>query len=225
MSLVEQAVELAPQGGARIVLVQAHLLEDHVALARQLGRIEDRVEHHVGEQGDPGHRAGRGQEQVVEGVVVGGAGVGAPAHRLDVALDESARPRLGSLEEHVLGEVREAPLADRFVAPAHAGPQMNRHGGGGSMLLDDEPHAVGEHFADGRGQPARSRRGRGVVTHPPGVYRRKAIAQTRTAHLPMEGVIAATRYQSPRQFAGSSVEGMPGRTPSWAGARLESMGQ
>src|SRR6185503_735883 len=41
------------------------------------------------------------------------------------------------------------------------------------------------------------------------------IVQTPTAHLPIEGVIAATRYQSPRQFAGSSGGAMPGRTPSW----------
>ena len=55
----------------------------------------------------------------------------------------------------------------------------------------------------------------GAVMHPPSVYRRRRIAQAPTARLPTEGVIAATRYQSPRQFAGSSLAAMPGRTPSW----------
>jgi hypothetical protein len=72
---------------------------------------------------------------------------------------ESARPRLGALEEHVFREVREAPLADRFVAPTDPRPEMNRDGRGRAVLLDDEPHAVGQHFTDGGGQAARSRRG------------------------------------------------------------------
>ena len=47
-----------------VVLAQADLLEDHFALSSQLRRVEDGVEHHVGDPGDSGNRAGRGQQQV-----------------------------------------------------------------------------------------------------------------------------------------------------------------
>jgi len=68
----------------------------------------------------------------------------------------------------------------------------------------------------GAGKPRDPAAG-GAVMHPPSVYKRRGIAQAPTARLPMEGVIAATRYQSLRQSAGSSLEVMPGITPSWVG--------
>ncbi len=221
MALIEQGVELASQRRARVVLVEAHLLEHHFPLARELRRVEDGVEDHVGDQADAGNGAARWQQQVIEGIIIGGARVGAAPHRFHLGLDEATGPRGGALEEHVLREVREATLTDRLVATAYASPEVDGDGAGRAVLLHDQAEAAGQHFSRGCGQSVSWRgcewglRGAGGG-HEQDHEREDARAPARGGGhgAPRyQSVPGASRESDPRQIVGRRLGGMPGRTP------------
>ena len=112
---------------ARRVVVHVHLLDDHALLALDLLRREAGVAEHVDEDVER-HVAVLGRAlDVVDGVLLAGEGVELAADRVDRAGDLArARPPLGPLEEHVLGEVRDAARLGGLVAGA--GGEHDEHG-------------------------------------------------------------------------------------------------
>ena len=108
---------------ARVVRLDARLLEDDLALALDLLGIERRAEGHVGEQLDGGLDRVRRHDDVVVRVVERGDGVGAAADALDGAVDVAGPELVGALEQHVLLEVRVAepvgPPRSRTPVPTH----------------------------------------------------------------------------------------------------------
>ena len=104
---------------ARRVEVHVHLLDDDALLAVDLLGLELRVAQHVGEhvERDPAV-LGRASD-VVAGVLLAGERVELAADPVDLDADVArGRAPFGSLEEHVLGEVRDAVRLGRFVARA-----------------------------------------------------------------------------------------------------------
>ena len=101
--LVDAADEVA-----RRVEVHVHLLDDHALLALDLLRVEAGVAEHVDEDVERDVAVLGRALDVVRRVLLAGEGVELAADRVDLAGDVArARPPLGSLEEHVLGEVRD----------------------------------------------------------------------------------------------------------------------
>ncbi len=155
MRHVRHLVEAPHHEAVGIVLGEAHLLEDDLALGVELVLIEARVDSDVGEQLHAGpHVLGR-QDHVEVGVVVRGESIARSAQTFDERVDRARGPRRRALEEHVLEVVRESELVGRLVAPAHAHPELERHHVAGAVLLSDQHDAVGQHHARG---PARARR-------------------------------------------------------------------
>ena len=144
VALEEMRVELTPEPAARIVVAQAHLLQDDFFLLLEHVGVERCVHRDVGEHFEPGHHAPRGQRDVIEGVVPRGAGVHPAADALDVALHEPARAGRGTAKQHVLEVVREPELGGALVARAGAHPQLQRDDVAAPMLLDDDRNAVGK---------------------------------------------------------------------------------
>ena len=93
----------------RCIEVDVHLLEDHALLLLDLGGIEAGVEDHVREDVERDvTRLGRAAH-VVAGELLARERVELAADRVDLGRDRArGGPALRSLEEHVLGEVRDA---------------------------------------------------------------------------------------------------------------------
>ena len=131
---VEQLFVDAADEVARRVEVHVHLLDDHALLALDLLGVEARVAQHVDDHVERDvAMLGRALD-VVGGVLLAGERVELAADRVDLARDVArARPPLRPLEEHVLGEVRDAVRVRRLVARAggehdHAGDRLRlRH--------------------------------------------------------------------------------------------------
>jgi hypothetical protein len=116
---VQQTVVDVADVALRRVEVHVHLLEDHALLLRDLLLVEPRVEEHVGEDVEGGVARLRAAADVVAGELLAGEGVELAADRVDLRGDRPCgRPPLRALEEHVLGEVRDALRLGRLVARA-----------------------------------------------------------------------------------------------------------
>ena len=134
---VEELVVHALEVVAGRVVVHVHLLDDHALLALDLLGVELRVAEHVDEDVER-HVAVLGRAlHVVAGVLLAGEGVELAADRVDLAGDVArGRATLRSLEEHVLGEVRDPVRVLGLVARAggqhhEAGDRLRlRHVGG-----------------------------------------------------------------------------------------------
>ena len=122
MAVEELRVELTSETATRIVVAQAHLLEDDFLFLLENVCIERRVHRDVGQHFEAGHQTLRRQRDVVIGVVPRGAGVHTAADALDVTLDKSTRPRRRAPKQHVLEVVRETQLGRRLVARSSAHP-------------------------------------------------------------------------------------------------------
>ena len=123
--LVVHARDVVP----RRVDVHVHLLDDHALLALDLLGVELGVAEHVDEdvEGDVAV-LGRAAD-VVARVLLAGEGVELAADRVDLGRDVARRRApLGALEEHVLGEVRDAVRLGRLVARAGREHHEARHG-------------------------------------------------------------------------------------------------
>ncbi len=152
MAREHHAVELPQDRGAGIVLLDARLLEDHLALPDDLLGGEGGAKGHVGEELDAGRGGLGGQDQIEGRVIERGHRVRPAAHALHHPV-HVARPELvGALEEHVLLEVGVAELVRGLVAGAHADEEVDRHDVGRAVLLHDQAHAVAQHRAERRGQ-------------------------------------------------------------------------
>ena len=103
----------------RRVEVDVHLLEDHALLLRDLGLVEPRVEEHVGEDVERDVARLRPAADVVARELLAREGVELAADRVDLGGDRAGGgPALRALEEHVLGEVRDALGLGRLVPRA-----------------------------------------------------------------------------------------------------------
>ena len=143
---VEELLVDAADEVARRVEVHVHLLDDHALLALDLLGVEARVAQHVDEHVERDvAMLGRALD-VVGGVLLAGERVELAADRVDLACDVArARPALRALEEHVLGEVRDAVRLRRLVARAcgehdHAGDRLrlrHRRGQHAQAVVED----------------------------------------------------------------------------------------
>ena len=100
-------------------------------------RIE-RVAEHV----DPRCDVPACHREVVDGHVEAGKGVDVPARRFDGPRDLAHLAALGSLEQHVLEDVRHAPLRLELVRASRAHPQVQRHDGRRVILEQEDVEAV-----------------------------------------------------------------------------------
>ena len=105
----EQPVVDVADVSLRRVQVDVHLLEDHALFLLDLGRVETRVTEHVDEHVQRDVSCLRRALDVVAGDLLAGEGVELATDRVDLRRDRARRrAALGPLEEHVLGEVRDA---------------------------------------------------------------------------------------------------------------------
>ena len=135
------------------VEVHVDLLDDHALLALELLLVEARVQEHVGEDVDRDRRRPRGALDVVGGQLLAREGVELAADAVDLAGDVArGGAPLGALEEHVLGEVRDA----RRLGPLEAGAGGDADDDGHARRVahgrGEHPHAVveGAEFEHGR---------------------------------------------------------------------------
>ena len=122
----------------RIVLVDLDLFQNHAALALDVGRGKDRVEHQVGQhiQGD-GHVLGQRLDVEADGLLAG-EGVQVAADRVHLAGNVLGGAGAGALEEHVLHKVGDAVGLRRLAAGAGLDPHAHGHR---TQVL----HALGQH--------------------------------------------------------------------------------
>ena len=116
---VQEPVVDIPDVALRRVEVHVHLLEDHALLLRDLRLVEARVEEHVGEDVEREVACLRPAADVVAGQLLARESVELAADRVDLGRDRArGRTPLRALEEHVLGEVRDALRLGRLVPRA-----------------------------------------------------------------------------------------------------------
>ena len=144
MEAVGGGHELVVEHRAGPVLVGFHLVDDDRALALELAGIDADVLHRVGQPGQhPVARGVAGVElaEVVGAVIPGGA---VPVDAAPGQLLLGIGNLLGTLEEHVLQQVRHAGFARPFVARSHLVDQVDGHGGLGFVRTQQHGQAVGE---------------------------------------------------------------------------------
>jgi len=147
--LVAHPEEVTRGAARRRVLGALDLLHHHLALSGELGGVEARKPHGIGEHVQPLAGELRRHHRVVDRVVERGPRVDLAAVRLDVAGDLSGAAALGSLEQHVLVEVRQAGLVGPLVGAAHVDPDLPGHHVGGPLVLVEDGQAVVESMAGG----------------------------------------------------------------------------
>ena len=157
---VEQVQEVVDHQLVGGVVVHLHLLEDDVALARDLLGGEVALQVDLGDQVDgPAdvfvHHLGRDADVLLrrEGVEVASDLVHLVGELVGIL-------GLGALEEHMLDEMREAALGFVLVAAAHVKPQADGRTTDVWDPLEENPHAVREdYFPDMVHANSRERRG------------------------------------------------------------------
>ena len=130
---------------ARRVDVHVHLLDDDALLAVDLFTVELRVAQHVDEYVQGPVAVLARAADVVARVLLRGERVELAAHLVDLHGEIACgRPALGPLEEHVLGEMRDASI--RGVLVARAGGEHDVAGDRFGMVerRGDHPEAVRE---------------------------------------------------------------------------------
>ena len=129
------------------------LLQYHVPFDLYLARVEDRVQHDVGDdvQRQPNIL---GQNPCVIGRhLAAGIGVDVAAYVFDGLGDLQGRAGFGALERHVLKEMRNAVLLDPLVTATGSNPDAQRGRGQTRHVLGHDANAVGQsvkfnrHFA------------------------------------------------------------------------------
>ena len=104
------------------------LLEDHVALARELGAVEARARMMSLKMSSASAQVLAQHARVIGGGVDAGRGVELAADRLDLFGDVAGAPPRRTLEGHMLEEMRDAMLAARLAPAAGADPDAERDG-------------------------------------------------------------------------------------------------
>jgi len=139
----DQTVELADDGGLRVVRLDARFLEDHLALGVDLFRSERRAERHRVEELEGGAGSVARHQDLEGRVVERRERVVAAALTLDDAVDVPRAEGVRSLEEHVLLEVRVAQAVGRLVPDAGADPEVDGDDVTGAVILDEEHETLG----------------------------------------------------------------------------------
>jgi hypothetical protein len=128
---------------ARRIEIHVHLLDDHALLALDLLLLEARVADHVDEHVERDGRVLGRAADVVARVLLAGERVELAANRVDLARDVlRGASTLRSLEEHVLGEVRDPVRLLRLVARAGREHQEARRRLHVRHRRGQDPHAV-----------------------------------------------------------------------------------
>ena len=156
---VHQRVVHAADVVARRVEVHVHLLDDHALLALDLFGLELRVAQHVGEDVERDALVLGRAPDVVARVLLAGERVELAADAVDRHADVArGRPPVGSLEEHVLGEVRDAVRLLGLVAGARGEEDEDGRGGDLRQRGGQQAQAVveGRAFEDGHQAARRS---------------------------------------------------------------------
>src|SRR5262245_2292874 len=167
MPVEELRVQLTRESTPRVVVAEAHFLENDVLLLFEHVRIERGVHRDVGEHLEPGDNAAGRKRDVVIGVVPRRPRVHTATDSLDVALHETSGTRRRTAEEHVLEIVRKAELGGCLIARAGTDPQLQRDDVTASMFLNDYRDTVGENMT-GRARRcgSRARSGSNAATSP-----------------------------------------------------------
>ena len=130
---------------ARSVEVHVHLLDDHALLALDLLGVEARVAEHVDEHVEGDRPVLARAAHVVARVLLAGERVELAADAVDLVSDVARGGAvLGSLEEHVLGEVRDPARVRGLVARARG---EHHEAGDGLRVLDrrgEQAESVGQ---------------------------------------------------------------------------------
>ena len=117
--VVQEPVVDASDVALRVVEVDVHLLEDDTLLLLDLELVEPRVQQHVGEDVEGDAACLRAAFDVVARDLLAGESVELAADRVDLRRDRArGGAPLRPLEEHVLGEVRDALRLGALVARA-----------------------------------------------------------------------------------------------------------
>ncbi len=202
---------VAQHGGGRVVAA-ADLLQHHLDLAGDLLGVEARKAHHVAQHIDARGQLPRRKGGVVDRDVVGGVGVDAPAHALDLARHLADAAALGALEEHVLVEMGEPQLAGLLVGGADAGPDLHRRHRRHVQLLEQHGDAALEALSlDGKlGQDGRTVTSGGERAQPGRLPARPVLSP----HLPLLRLRRGARATA----LGRAGAALRGGAPARAGA-------
>ena len=129
-----------------IVLVHLDFFQNHAALAGDLAGREHRIQHHVAQDVD-GHRQVLVEHLHVEAHgFLAGEGVHVAANGIHLPGDVFRAAAGGSLEHHVLDEMRDAVDRRLFVTRAGLHPDAQRHRANVVHLLGDDGETVGQHL-------------------------------------------------------------------------------
>ena len=132
---------------AGVVLGHRELLEDDLPLRGQGVLLEEARGDHVGEHVH-GHRDVRGADPaVVEGVLLGGEGVGVAAHLVEGGRDVHRAASRGALEQQVFEHVGAPGVGGGLVARADGQPQSDGRAAHAAVRLGQQPHAPGQDAA------------------------------------------------------------------------------
>ena len=139
----------------RVVVRLAELFQDHAPLDLDVVGLESGRQHDISQQVH-GFREARVEGVRVEaGVLLGRECVDVPPEAIDRTGDLDRRTPAGPLEQDVLQEVRDAPLAGRLFARPGPDEEAQRERADVLHLVDEDGHSVIEKvFADHRWRPA-----------------------------------------------------------------------
>ena len=126
----------------RRVLVHRDLLEHDVSLGVDLGRVELRLEQHVGHDVERRLEVGVEDAGVDDRVLLGGGGVQLAAEAVEDLGDLHRRVARRALEQEVLDQVRDALLPAHLVARAGADPDADGDRAHRRDALGDDPLAA-----------------------------------------------------------------------------------
>src|SRR3954469_8392956 len=110
------------------ILRRADFLHNHALFALELVRHEGWIGEDVGQHVERQRHVGLHHARIISGGLGRGAGVEIAADRLDLLDDLARGARGGTLERHVLEQMRDAVLVGFLVAAADAGPNPERRG-------------------------------------------------------------------------------------------------
>ena len=131
----------------RIVLVHLDLFEDDAALFLDVLFSEERVEHQVSEDVHRGRQVRVEALHVEADGLFGGEGVHVATNRIHLPGNLLGRAMLGSFENHVLNEMRNAVPLQVFIARPGLDPDTNGDRPDMLHLLGQNNQTVGENFA------------------------------------------------------------------------------
>jgi len=141
--------QLARELSRRRVHAALDLLAHDLDLALQLARIEGGAGHRVRQDVHALGEELRRQDDVVDGLVEARPRVDLAAARLDRPGDLPGSAAGGTLEQHVLVQMRQARLVGAFVGASHAHPHLDGDHRRRVVFLDQQRQPVGQQMSHG----------------------------------------------------------------------------